>query len=102
MDDIAAAAGVARQTVYAHYPSRRAVLAAVVDRLTAETAETLAAVDVEAGSASDALRAWLDASWGLIRRYPILLTPAFAAAAGDRDELEQHAPIMGTLQRLLE
>jgi AcrR family transcriptional regulator len=98
MDDIATAAGVARQTVYAHYPSRQALVAAIVDRLTTETAEVLARVDVNVGSATDTLRAWLDESWRLIHRYPILLTPAITV---DGDEYALHAPVMETLLRIL-
>ena len=99
MDDIATAAGTARQTVYAHYPSRHALISAVVDRLTGETVATLAGIDADAGTATDALRAWLEQSWRLIHRYPILLTPAIAAAGGD--EYERHVPITDTLLRIL-
>ena len=33
IDDIAAAAGTTRVTFYAHFPSRRAIMAALIDRL---------------------------------------------------------------------
>ncbi|MFJ8579850.1 TetR/AcrR family transcriptional regulator [Micromonospora sp. NPDC093277] len=101
MDDIASAAGVARQTVYAHYPSRKALITAIVDRLTTETAEALAGIDANAGSATDALRAWLEESWRLMHRYPVLLTPAIAAVEGG-DSYERHIPIMDTLLPILE
>ena len=50
VDHVAAAAGLARQTVYAHYPSRRALLAAVVDRITADAVAALDAADLDSGA----------------------------------------------------
>src|SRR6266542_155221 len=69
MDDIAAAAGVARQTVYAHFRSRQALLDAVVERVTAKVTAVLDTLDLDRGSAADALRRWLDTAWGLLERY---------------------------------
>jgi len=100
MDDIAAAAGVSRQTVYAHYPSRQALTAAILGRLTSESVRVLDAVEVDAGSARDGLCAWLEASWGLIYRYPVLLTRA-VAESGTGDEYERHEPVMDSLLRVL-
>jgi AcrR family transcriptional regulator len=76
MEDIAAAAGVTRQTVYAHFPSRDALIAAL---LHAAGAETLAAIDaarLDTVPPADALRQFLDIGWELIRRNPYLLGPA--------------------------
>ncbi len=101
MDEIAAAAGVSRQTIYAHYPSRNALLQAVSRHITAEVARGLGDLDLERGSAIDALERWIDASWALLERYPVLLTPAIVAADGG-DELERHEPVMGDLLRLIE
>lgn len=101
MDEIAAAAGVARQTIYAHYPSRNSLLQAVTQHVTAQVTRGLADLDLERGSATDALGRWVDATWALLEHYPVLLTPAIVAPAGD-DELERHKPVMGRLLRLLE
>jgi AcrR family transcriptional regulator len=101
MEEIAAAAGLTRQTVYAHYPSRQRLLAAIVDRLTVDVVEALGAVDIDTGSATDALRRWLEESWRLLRRYPVLLNPAIATGDG-ADGYEQHLPIMETLLRVLD
>jgi AcrR family transcriptional regulator len=71
MEDIATAAGVTRQTVYAHFPSRDALIAAL---LHAAGAETLAAIDaarLDIAPPADALRQFLDIGWELIRRNPI-------------------------------
>jgi len=101
MDEIATAAGVARQTIYAHYPSRHALLQAVTQHVTAQVARGLADLDLERGSAIDALGHWVVATWALLERYPVLLTPAIVAPEGD-DELERHEPVMGGLLRLIE
>lgn len=101
MEEIATAAGVSRQTIYAHYPSREILLQAVTRHITAEVARRLSGLDLDSGSAIDALGRWVDASWALLERYPVLLTPAVVAPEGD-DERERHEPVMGGLLRLIE
>ncbi len=101
MDEIATAAGVSRQTIYAHYPSRDALLQAVTRHITTEVARGLGDLDLDRGSAIDALAHWVDASWALLERYPVLLTPAVVAPEGD-DERARHEPVMGGLLRLIE
>jgi AcrR family transcriptional regulator len=101
MDEIAMAAGVSRQTIYAHYPSRDALLQAVSRRITDEVAEQLGNLDLDLGSAVDALGRWVDASWSLLKRYPVLLTSAIVAPEGD-DEQERHQPVIASLLKLIE
>lgn len=100
VEEIAKAAGVSRQTIYAHYPSRGALLQAVTRHITAEVERELSGLDLNRGSAADALGRWVDASWALLERYPVLLTAAVAGSGGD--ERERHEPIIGELRRLLE
>jgi AcrR family transcriptional regulator len=76
MEDIAAAAGVTRQTVYAHFPSRDALIAALLYALGAETVAAIDAARLDIGPPADALRRFLDIGWALIRRNPHLLGPA--------------------------
>jgi AcrR family transcriptional regulator len=100
MDDVAAAAGVARQTVYAHFGSRQALLDAVVERVTAEVTAALDGLDVDRGSAAAALRRWLDTAWGLLARYPVLLTAAMPVAPPEQD-LRRHEPVTARLSALI-
>ncbi|HWE89783.1 MAG TPA: TetR/AcrR family transcriptional regulator [Pseudonocardiaceae bacterium] len=98
--DIAAAAGVTRQTVYAHYPSRDALLAAVIDRATDDAIDAIDAARIEEGPAAEALTRFLDASWATLDRYPLLLNlPAIPTdPQADRD---RHEPVVARLHRLI-
>ena len=99
MDEIAAAAGVSRQTIYAHYRSRDALLLAVTRHVTAQVAGELDDLDLDHGDAVDALGRWVDAAWTLLERYPVLLTPAIVDGGDDR---ESHEPVIGGLLGLIE
>ncbi|HEY3685957.1 MAG TPA: helix-turn-helix domain-containing protein [Streptosporangiaceae bacterium] len=101
VDEIARAAGVSRQTIYAHYPSRDALLEAVTQHVSAEVTRELSGLDLDRGHAIDALGRWVDTGWALMTRYPVLLTSAIVAPEGD-DERERHEPVMGGLLRLIE
>lgn len=101
IEDIAAAAGVVRQTVYAHFPSRTALLRAVVDHLTTETANALDALDLTTPPPGEALRRWLEVSWAIVRRYPVLLSPVMAVAAPATDEHDRHRPVTAQLSELV-
>ncbi|GAA5010271.1 TetR/AcrR family transcriptional regulator [Actinopolymorpha pittospori] len=100
MEEVAAAAGLTRQTLYAHYPSREALLNAVVDRATAEAVAALDAVHLDEGSPTDALIRFLDASWYISERYPLLLRLPIASAVS-RPERERHAPVLDRLEPLI-
>jgi AcrR family transcriptional regulator len=76
MEDIATAAGVTRQTVYAHFPSRDALIAALIHAAGAETLAAIDAARLDTVPPADALRQFLDIGWQLIRRNPHLLGPA--------------------------
>jgi AcrR family transcriptional regulator len=100
VEQIAAAAGVARQTVYAHYPSRPLLVAAVLDRITAEAVAALEAADVDGGTATEALLRWLDVAWRLFDRYALLLHPS-VTAIDKADSDRQHAGVIAPLERLI-
>lgn len=90
IDDIAAAAGTTRVTFYAHFPSRRAIMAALIDRLNlilerrasqANRSSAAALVDVVHAGTADAIGPWLReqaARWPIIR--PYISSAAVAAA----------------------
>lgn len=101
VEDIAEAAGVSRQTVYAHYPSREALIGAVVDRITEETVAAIDAVDLESGSAAAALERLIEASWRMFERYPLLLNKA-SSATSEAEDRTRHLPVLDRLERLIE
>lgn len=101
MEEIAAAAGVVRQTVYAHFPSRTALLGAVIEHLTAETARALDALDLTTPPPDEALSRWLEASWHVVERYPVLLSPTVTDAAAPGDEHDQHQAVTAQLAELI-
>ncbi|MEO3873428.1 TetR/AcrR family transcriptional regulator [Nonomuraea sp. B12E4] len=101
LDAIAAAAEVTRQTVYSHFRSRDQLLAAVVDRLTEETAAAMNAADPDAGPAAEALLRVLDAGERTVGRHPAVARLAGSLPAGPRADRERHEPISELLARVI-
>lgn len=103
MGEIAAAAGLSRQTAYSHFSSRQALYDALGAHLVAAAAERLDTdlpADPRAG-----LEAWLDRAWGLIDDHPALLNPAVFAGgprSPEADVMAAHEPVTGGLRRVLE
>jgi AcrR family transcriptional regulator len=101
MADVAAAAGVARQTVYAHYASRAALLAAVAGRARDQTLAALDTAAPEDGPPAEALDRLTAAWWESVERNARALAglaPAFADAADIHDF---HVPILDRVEQLV-
>jgi TetR/AcrR family transcriptional repressor of mexCD-oprJ operon len=66
---VAAEAGVSRPTVYAHFPDRRRLLAAVVERAVRRLFAEADALELDRGPADEALARLIDASWKGLSRH---------------------------------
>jgi AcrR family transcriptional regulator len=73
LERIAEAAHVTRQTVYAHFSSRDALLNAALDELTTETLEAIDALDLDHGPALGNVLRLIDLAWRMFERHPLLL-----------------------------
>jgi AcrR family transcriptional regulator len=64
MGDVGAAAGVSRATVYRHFPTREALIAAIREQALEQSEQALFASRIDEGTAAEALErlcgAWLD------------------------------------------
>jgi AcrR family transcriptional regulator len=100
VEDIATAAGVSRQTVYAHFKTRDALINAVVDTITDEAVAEMDAANLDEGSAAAALLRLLDSSWRTLQRYPQLMSAAVAVADPDADHT-RHQAVFDHLDRVL-
>lgn len=100
MEEIAAAAGVSRQTVYAHFRSREVLLGALLDDFTDKTMAVLDAARLEEGPPTAALVRFLDSSWEIFGRHPFLLHVTFPPVAAEVDR-KRHEPMLQRLERLI-
>lgn len=90
IDDIASAAGTTRVTFYAHFPSRRDIMVALIDELNHELdridssehgSTAIALVDAVEQGTSEAIGSWLRAQvdrWPSIKPYILAATEASA------------------------
>lgn len=102
VEAIAVTAGVTRQTVYAHFPSRDHLLTAVLDHLTEEAVTAMDAADLDTGSAGDALLRLLEASHRTFGRYPVLLQKISSLPVSQRADQQRHAPVADRLKRIVQ
>ncbi|MFB7447376.1 TetR/AcrR family transcriptional regulator [Streptomyces sp. NPDC056194] len=102
MEAIATEAGVTRQTVYAHFSSRDALLAATVDRITEGAVAAMDAARLDEGPATDALTRFLDVSWHSFEDNALLLRGAPAGDTSEDDDRARHEPVTARLERLVE
>jgi AcrR family transcriptional regulator len=69
MTDVARAAGVGRVTIYAHFPTREALIGAAIEHAVQEATEALAAAKLDEGPADEALVRLLRLSWPILDRH---------------------------------
>ncbi|SFB05353.1 transcriptional regulator, TetR family [Amycolatopsis marina] len=100
VEDIATAAGVSRQTVYAHFKTREMLVHAVIDDVAATAVAEMADANLDEGPAADALLRLLDASWRTLQPYPLLLTLATSTVGSEADG-NRHAAVFDHLGRVL-
>jgi AcrR family transcriptional regulator len=98
MEDVALRAGVSRQTVYAHFASRDALVQAIVGTVAAEATAAFEAARLGGGTPAAALDRFLDICWQFVRRYPLLLGWSGASVAGSGHD--PHGPILTFLEQL--
>ena len=100
MAEIARRAGVVRATVYAHFATRDALLAAVAARGVAEAGAAIAAAEPERGDALDALERVVRAAWRQLGRYHALI----AATRGlpPEEVHRRHRPLLDQVAPLIE
>jgi AcrR family transcriptional regulator len=99
--DVAKAAGISRQTLYAHFPSRDALLGALIERATARVVAALDAADLETGPADEALVRLMEVGWASLDNDPFLLHVSAPPVTPQQDR-DRHAPILGRLQAVVE
>jgi len=101
MEDIATMAGVTRQTVYAHFPSRDALIAALIEAARTEGLAAIDAARLDTAPPIDAMDQFLDISWGLLRRYPLLYDPALNRSPR-LDGRDAHLAVGAWLEQLIQ
>jgi AcrR family transcriptional regulator len=101
MDDIATAAGVTRQTVYAHFSTRDALIAALLHVAATEIIAAIDTVPVDAAPPADALRRFFDILWELMGRYPLLLDPGIARVGAAVDGSAAHRAGTARLEQII-
>src|SRR5215469_5670444 len=96
VEDIARAAGVSRQTVYAHFRSRDALLDAVLSQAAAEAAAAFDGAGLDDLPPAAALVRLLDTGWQIAARYPFAW---HLPAVSPKQDASRHAPV---LERMLD
>lgn len=103
MTHVAQAAGVGRVTLYAHFPSRAELLAAVIDRALAETSAILEerGFATDDGPADEQFFALVRTTWPMLDRLRRVREAALAEL-GPAKLRKSHSRVFGRIERLIE
>jgi AcrR family transcriptional regulator len=101
MAEIARRAGVVRATIYVHFPTRDALLDAVMEHAIAGVAAAMSAAEPERGEPAEALERLVQAAWQKLDRFQSLV--AINTARLSKKELHRrHLPVIQQIAPLIE
>jgi len=100
MAAIARRAGVVRATIYVHFPTREALIAAITDRAITEVSAAIESADPGRGEPAAALERVIVAAWRGLGRFHALVEINTRLASADLRAL--HAPVLDVLVPLIE
>lgn len=98
--DIAKAAGVGRVTLYGHFPSREALVDAVMDHAVGVADTVLEDASIDTAPAPEAMAALLRSSWEILDRHRRLFVAADRVMATERMR-EHHDRPLRRVERLI-
>jgi AcrR family transcriptional regulator len=101
MAEIARRAGVVRATIYVHFPTREALLDAVMERAVTDVADAMTAAEPQRGEPKEALDRVIRATWKELGRFHNLLAINIARLSV-KELHRRHLPMTTQLWPLIE
>ena len=89
---------MSRQTIYAHFPTRAALLDAIIERASAEVTAAFDAAGLDDLPPAAALVRLLQAGWQAAARYPLAW---HLPAVSPEEDASRHEPVIGRLLELI-
>ncbi|MCP3759060.1 TetR/AcrR family transcriptional regulator [Streptomyces sp. TBY4] len=97
---VASAAGVSRVTLYAHFPSREALVDAVLDHSVGEADAALQAQGLDEGPADEAFSRLVRSGWRILERHAFLLAASEGVITPARRRAH-HERVLARVERVL-